>query len=247
MSYVSEVLADSPLVYYRLAGADRVLDSSGNSRTITEVGSNFTDVASLLASDSNHATLFDNETATGILNLDDSSPVDFPGTASFTLECWFKASTVDTTFRSLIGWTDENDSGTNSYGLVYQSATGFLGTRRVAGTTDSTGAQPAGNIQVGTTYYVVSTYNGSDLELWVDVISLDTSASAGSQGAYAGDLLVGGGQFGGSSMKGTLDEVAIYASVLSQARINAHFEAGRTDITLADDAPIGRLGRGAGW
>ena len=62
MTYASEVLADTPLAYYRLgeASGTTLVDSSGNARDGTYAGSPTLGAASLLVSDpSNTAVSFD--------------------------------------------------------------------------------------------------------------------------------------------------------------------------------------------
>lgn len=224
MGYPDEVLADSPLVYYRLDGpSGRDQDDSGNNRDLTAVGSNFTNFDSLLPiGGTNGSCAFNDGVSTGSLDLADSTPVDFPGTDQYTIECWVRPLTVDSTFRRVYTWTDESDAGTNGYQLVYHTS-GFYANRRVSGVDISAVWNPTPS--VGKTYYVVQRYDGANIEVWGNGVFI-TETAAGSQGAYAGDLRVGAAQFGGSSGHMILDEVAIYSGSLSQARIEAHYAAG---------------------
>lgn len=226
MSYYSEVIADSPAAYYRLDNsAGFTVDASGNARTLTANGANFTARASLVASDStNGACEYDNQTATGTHTSADSV-FKRTGTGAFTLSFLCKFTTIDTDYRRLVSFTDDASGSQNAFAVQYQSSAGFLATRWTAGA----GAGPNGSPSVydtSTAYHVWMEYTGSNIELWVNNVQMgSTTADTGSQGAYAGSFSIGAGQFGSTSAKAIIDEVAFFTSALGATRRAAHYNA----------------------
>lgn len=225
MSFSSEILADSPAGYYRLDGTvGRTVDSSGNSRALTASGSNFTDRASLVPSDASDGSCeFDNETATGVLSTADTV-FERTGTGAFTLAFVCKLNTIDTTYRRLVSWTV--DTGASSwFGVQYQSSAGFLGLRTNAGSVVGPNGTPS-VFDTNTAYHVWLEYTGSNIELWVNDVQMgSTTADTASIASFPGDWRIGAGQFGSSSAKAIIDEVAFYSSALGATRRAAHYAA----------------------
>ena len=226
--YQALVLADTPLAFWRLDGASRTDDETANNYNLTEVGTNFTSVDGLTKG-TDGATHFTNRVATGYMELTDSTVVDFPGTASFSVEAWFDPSQVDSTFRRILSWSDESDASTNGYQLVYQSGA-ILGVRRTAGTdrwADTTDI----TVVPWRRYHVVMTYDGSNIRIYVDGVLKDTQADTNSQGAYGGKLRIAVGQFGANSIFGAIDDVAVYDRTLTLAEIEEHYVYGVGGVT----------------
>lgn len=249
MSYQAEVLADSPLVYYRFSNFRAVVtDSSGNGRTLAQTGTVLSTSGLLISDPADLGIQITNDPSSNFLELVDSSPVDFPGTASFTLECWVEADTADLSgFRRVISWSDDATAASNTYGFLYRDVAGTgLGAWRRAGGTDTITwwLPPTFSNAI---FHLVLTYDGTNVHLFVNGVERNSDPS-GSQGAYGGTFRIGQGQFGASGLQGHVDEVAVYSGVLSSARILVHYQAGvAAAATSADDSPIGFSGRGAGW
>jgi Concanavalin A-like lectin/glucanases superfamily len=72
------------------------------------------------------------------------------------------------------------------------------------------------------THFAV-TYDGTDVRWYVNGILRSTQAASFPTNADASDLQIGKGDFYGNN---ELDEVAIYGTALSAARIAAHYTAG---------------------
>lgn len=228
MAYSDVVLADSPIAYYRLDGTvGRTVDSSGNTRTLTANGTNFTNRASLLLSDTTNGSCeFDNATATGNLTSADAA-FKYTATSPFSVELWVSLNVLDATFRRLIGWTDDGAPTPTYYGIQYATSVGFYGLRVNAGVTKDTYGIPSG-FGTGSTYHVVLTYDGSNLKIFANTTQLGTTtADTSSLGAFGGNFCIGAGQFGSSSAKATIDEVAVYSSALDTTKITTHYDAGR--------------------
>ena len=77
-------------------------------------------------------------------------------------------------------------------------------------------------------YHVVGTYDGSNLRLYFNGSEVGSAlADSTSIGAFTAALNIGRSPLGG--VTGTdcqIDEVAIYGSALSAARVSAHYNAG---------------------
>ena len=81
----------------------------------------------------------------------------------------------------------------------------------------------------GNTYHVVGTYDGTNLRIYVNGALEGTVARPGSvPDSSLGGALAGGGwgTLPSPAFAGRLDEVAIYGSALSGARVQAHYTEG---------------------
>src|SRR3954466_1541699 len=87
--YSAAVLADTPVVYYRLAEASgtSATDSSGNSHTGTYTGAGITYSVSGGVAGNNAVTLASASTANMNTGVDAACN---PGTGDFSVECWVK-------------------------------------------------------------------------------------------------------------------------------------------------------------
>jgi hypothetical protein len=219
--YAASVLAGSPVVYYRLGDTGTTMaDSSGNGRDgAYSTSGNVTEgVASALKTDPNNAV-----TSSG------GSPVGTLGSASFppagntprTIEAWYRST--DSQQHALVSWGTSGQD--NAFGMavnnhqiwldVYQGTIQF-------GTTQS--------IQDGSWHYLVITWDGSNgtgyldgQQLSVDVDNVarplhTASPSTLQLGAWVDTTF-------NKRLVGSLDEVAVYPTVLSAADVAAHYHA----------------------
>jgi peptidoglycan hydrolase-like protein with peptidoglycan-binding domain len=225
MSWSSEVLADSPLAWWRLgeASGTAMVDSSGNGRDGVYTGGITLNQTSLVASDTSNTAADMDTTVQG--NVTDAAWMDV---STVTLECWYKPDTAPGAEEILV---NRYSSTTNQRTwLLRRSAAGKLalyyydtgGTQRV-----TTGAT---TLAQNVNHHLAATVDGSgNVVLYVDGVS-DATASYGvaPRSAVATNIRVGSYNGGGSltGANGILDEVAFYGSVLSGARILAHYNAG---------------------
>lgn len=222
--YLTEVLADSPVVYYRLSetSGSSAVDASPNGRTGIYAGAYTANAASLLTTDTNAA-----------ITLTDGR-VDLPATVNpwpgdFTLEAWAKPSQA-TAWAAVFSRETYQVSGLR---LGQQGGQWGFWTTESGGSMEIVG----GSVVAGQTYHIVGTRSGSTYRLYVN----------GAEVANGTGTLVtptGGGRFGtvgGAPFKGVLDEAAVYPTALSAARIAAHYAAGQGSgpppPTIAD--PVG--------
>lgn len=221
MSYSSEVLADSPLAYYRLddASGTVAVDSSGNGLDATYFGSPTLGATSLLASDpSNGAVQFDG--SNDRVELAMSSNI-----TSFSVEAIIKTST--TAAMQIAG----RASGASSMFYIDTSATGQP--RCVAKNTAGSFAVATGptSIADGQPHHIVGTFSGGTsgtVRLYVDGSQVATATLSFTLDGTLDIAFSVGAQGGGSGrfVNGVIDEVAYYANVeLSSGRVAAHYAA----------------------
>lgn len=240
--YELAVLADNPAAYYRLGEplGTQAADSSGNDNHGTYVGSISLGEAGLIDDPDAAVELNGSDVvaeyiaiAEGVLDLATATSIK-------TVECWI--STTDTD-APLICLRDSLDAGNAVYNLVIgENGSGNSGTGRISilvrdsANGGLTSAAALSALNDGDPHHVVWTRNSSKLhKVYVDnveVISVTDTMGA----AITGDLARAGveplwlslGQETENErhMNGIIDEIAIYDSVLSLARIQEHFEIG---------------------
>ena len=228
LPYSTQVLADSPTIYWKL-------DDTSNTQAFDSGPSH------------NNGSYFGSGTFSFSqlgLNLGSTASVLFPGSGnsmicssvfqsptSFSIEAWFKTTT--TSGGEIIGFgssqvglsaTSDRTIYMDDSGLLYFVVT-YLGAESVITT-----SLPYND---GAPHHVVGTLSTSGMFLYVDGVSVPSSASISSADIYSGFWRVGGDQLSGfpgtissNYFNGTLDEVAIYPTALTQTRVQAHYTAG---------------------
>ncbi len=209
MAYTDAVLVDSPLGYWRLAETTGTVatDTSGNSRNGTYVATPTLGVTSFAAG------------GTGISLNGTTQYVDFGNLTAWqlttgTYEVWFKRN------GSLAGYTRL---------LLKVNAFSILLQDNVFGTYDwgaslwwGSGITPSD----GVWHHAVMTFDSgvtNGTKVYLDgTLVLTATVTVFSQ--TTDGLLAGGGAI--QPFNGSVDEPAIYGTILSQARVSAHYEAG---------------------
>lgn len=216
-AYGLEVLADSPLAYYRIGepSGTTMTDSSGNSRNGT-----YTNVtlgaSSLLANDSNTAGTF--SSAYG--DVADAAWMDV---TDFTIEGWVNPSTV-TGNHAII--SRDGNSGSRGWNL-YQIGAALRIDNGAAGN-----VQANSIFTIGATKHVAMTYtaSGTTVRLYVNGSQVQTGTFT-LTGTLANNFAIGGSRAGAGNnpafnpFAGVIDEVAYYGTALSAARLSAHYAA----------------------
>lgn len=210
--YVSEVMSDGPVGYWRLSesAGPTAADSAGsNAGTYASSGITYAQAAIPGASD-NGAILLNGTTG----------KVDIPNAVVFqlsngTIECWFKGAAPGSGFRALF-------LKSNAYALFIvngAAATYDFGANqlRTSGVSVSDGAW----------HHVALTFQSgvaSGTKVWVDGVDWLTTTTSVLNQTIAPAI---GHNTGVQFLAGTVDEAAIYSTVLSTARIQAHYNKGR--------------------
>jgi hypothetical protein len=238
--YKDGVLADSPTGYWRLG------ESSGSTASDSIRGRHGSYVGS--------PTL----AATGALNGDSNTAVTTNGSGQYTsvpydaalnpaqvtLEGWAKPTGGSGTARTVVASQDTNKGYLLGIGTDNKW-------RFTVGTGGATTVVTGSTVTLSSWAHVVGTYDGATAILYVNGISAGT-ASVSVSANTTRPLGIGATDSGGSwagYFPGSLDEVAVYGSALSQSRVQAHYLLGRSyKDTVLDSGPISywRLDEGSG-
>ncbi len=84
-------------------------------------------------------------------------------------------------------------------------------------------------LEPNTWYHVTGTYDGSEMRIYVNAALKGTLQKSGNIAAYPTDVHIGAGIYSDTEteyINGTIDEVKIYSRALSEAEIQADYEAG---------------------
>lgn len=236
MSYSTEVLADSPLAYWRLGDASgtTLTDSSGNGHNGT-YSSITLGTTGLLAGDSDTAATFNGSSSNGLVT--GASWMNTGTATSLTVEAIIKPTGVSGTHNIA-------DRDFQSAARVFQfrlngNKLEFI---TIGGTVGIVTATSITSLSAGTAYHVAATFDGSNIRLYINGTLDRTVVASGSLNTTGlSDLSVGATYGGGgvltSFFGGVIDEVAYYNSVLSGTRLAAHYAAmTATPITVSGTA-----------
>jgi len=249
VNYKEEVLADAPLAYYRLgeSSGSVLTDTSGNGRHGTYSGSGYSQgSASLLSSDSDAAVALSGSAAAA-LSVPYSAALN-PANG-FSVEAWAKVTdnSVDRTVASTL-----RQVGGLYYGWrLFYSASFDLFVFELGVGASST-VQMAGGV-LGTTntvrHLVFTMSPGFVCRSYENGIQADgPQTESGYLPNTTQPLRIGTRLLAGAAddpLYGSVDEVAVYGSELSPARIVAHYNAGKASggYSLATLARTGVVGR----
>lgn len=216
MTYLSEVIADAPIHFYRLADPGGVI--------CYDLGSTpyhlFAQVPQLAYTGPNSDG--GSISSTGLGYPGDANPSASVTTPlSFEIICW---GGLNYGSQVLIRYT----GGSNDLGLEVNSpGTGWV---------IRNGAVPqssAVDMGIQAWHHVVLTYDNTTFRLYVDGSQVYTTTSGNGSKTPTGGIQVGGG----SGSRLFLSEAAIYASTLSASRVTAHYTA----IDNLSSNPVNRI------
>lgn len=217
--YATAVLADSPLLYWRLgeASGTTAADASGNGNTGTYT--NVTLGATGLISGTDTAAGF----AGGADERVESAVSIFAATTAYTFEGWAKRTDSLATY-SLFG------GASGSYGpRVRVNTSGDITFETQYGFTPFTWAAAWPGNGVAVHWAITVAAGATSAQLFINGVSVGTSAP-GSVPDWGQTAHLVAGSYntigaGAESWKGVLDEYAVYTGILSSARIAAHYAA----------------------
>lgn len=226
LTYPEQVLADSPLLYWRLgeASGTTAADTSGNGHTGTIAGSPLLSAPGLVDGDSNTAIRFDG--ANDFVVAAAAGWMDV--TTALTLECLVKIPPTNDV-RSIAGRYRSGNS-TSRFRLLSsggQIDAQFQANAGSSPTTISSGL----SLDDDQPHHVALTWDGTTMRLYADGTQVGSAAFAGPMTATADHFFVGAeGLFTGTTsaqgfLDGTIDEVAFYGTCLSPTRVAAHATA----------------------
>lgn len=218
-TYGKAVYGDQPDSYFRLneSSGTTAVDSSGNSSNGVYSGTETLGAPSPVAGSGGSAVTFDGNSGT----MGSAGPI--PGPSVYSEELWFKTTT--TNGGKLIGFGNQQTGNSSSYDRhVYMDNSGQLTFGTYTGVMNTI-TSPNG-YNDGQWHYVVASQGSDGMKLYVDNQLVGSSGVTGQQ-AYNGYWRVGGDTSWAASnyFAGTIDEAAVYSSVLTPTQIAAHYNA----------------------
>ena len=220
MSYSSEVLADTPLAYWRLntlSGTETDQGSGGHTLTFNNEAQMTRQSSGLIGSDSDTAVQMNSQSG-AYLSTPNAADLIFTGGA-FTAELWFRPTVIDAgQSYALVG-----QGGFTAGGWMLQNRLGVL-----ALYFDGPGDIISTFVPVvNTTYHIAVAWRASgNTDFYVNNVK-ENITTAGTPVTTTHQAAVGafGDTAGFRNGQGGFDEVAIYNTGLSDARVAAHFNA----------------------
>jgi hypothetical protein len=222
--YVTTVLADSPLAYWRFeeSSGTTAADSTGNGRTGTYVNSPTLGSSGALTSASNGLVLNGSQYV--------NTTYDQTNATAYSIEAWFKTTSANAMILqdrgggSGMSLTLNVEGGTIRWGVDSNSI--WIGKWSTAAVND------------GNWHHVVGTWEGaagvavdsSQFKIYLDGVLAASSANGVGGSATAPVSGTGGTKMGyhapwGMYFTGSLDEVAIYGTALTATQVANHYSA----------------------
>jgi RHS repeat-associated protein len=219
-SYAANVAYDSPSGYWRLddpSGSTAVGDVSGMGNAGTISGGVTLGVAGSLANDNDTAAAFDG--TSGYVNVPDNSALF---STVLSVEAWVKANAWVAGGTIINRRTSGNVGG---YIIEPANTSGQINFYVYAG--GAWRAATSAALTVGVWHHLVGTYDGATVRIYVDGVLSASTAYAGSINNPASPFVwIGRNAVNSTYFNGSIDEVAIYGTTLSAARVAAHYAAG---------------------
>ena len=215
--YASTVLADQPVSYWRLGeGSGTLAGDERNANPGTYVNGAVLDTASLLGADSSNK-------AVALDGMNDHVRVPHSASLSlsspFSLETWIKPTTLPVAgqFASVLTKAETYSLQFNGPRLEFTIMQFGVRQRLQA---------PVGAVQPGQTYHVVATFDGAMRRLYLNGVEVASAALAGGGSASTNNLYIGSWKGASEFFAGSVDDVAVYNTAVSAARVTAHYDAG---------------------
>jgi hypothetical protein len=217
--YASTVMGDGPVAYWRLdeTSGTTAHDVTGHGHDGAYTASCQLGVGGALLNDTDPAAGFDGMTSTISAPPRD---LDFAGTSPFSVEGWVSVGRINNAFHHVIN--HESPAGNREGYAVFVQSTGNLAFERFVAAAGTTLQGPTATHNEW--YYVVGTYDGALLTLYVNSTVAARADDTRSRSPLADDFYIGAGE-STRFYDGDIDEVAIYDKALTQAQITAHWHA----------------------
>jgi hypothetical protein len=227
-AYRRQLLADRPLVYWRMdiASGASVPDETGGGNALVLKGSGHRLGVEGAIRDGDTAVSFDGTSSYAIAT--EPRAFDFAENRAFSLECWAKRMTGGASyFQHLFSSIEGSANDRNGYILYLlpepaapDSPRSVFEYDRPMADLGTWGPLPAESAWG----YYVAVYDGHTVLLYVDGVLASSSAVTGSIAARTGAFAVArGSDSDGFYFKGALDELAIYPRALGADTIARHF------------------------
>lgn len=250
-TYTTEVMADSPLVYWRLNEASGAfVDMTGNTAATTLYGNNLYEYQQPPGIPSGFSIYNDVDITADAPRAATATDVDFSDTNIWTLEAWIK--TPGTAVGGGLLAIFEMGLNSPQVRVNDNGAGGLVQLVKSFATSDGLSTIAVNDNEW---HHIVARRTGGVSTIWIDAVNRSGTMVNPSYGP-GNDAPTGFGAhwsgidtsqpetpFPNSMFIGNLDELAIYDHALSDARIQAHYQAG---IAAAETAQVVRHGIGMG-
>lgn len=244
MAYSDEVLADSPIQYFRLneaASATTLADSSGNGDDATLAGTpNWSWQSGSLLSDGDSS--LERTASGGGTAVTISCGTHLAVDSAFSVEAWVNLDDLTSKFHSIVSkGTPGGAASVRDFELrVLDDDTIQVILTDGASSTLLT-LNPATTLSINTNYHVVFTWDGTTnangAKLYLNGSLIGQGTVSGTPGSSRTVYLTG---FGTTSfwLDGNIDEVAFYQSELSSSRVSAHYSAATASDSISVSTPV---------
>jgi len=164
-----------------------------------------------------------------------------------SISCWVNVTTAPAsgTQGTIVA---KNDGGTFiMYNLYYQNDAGTLrvSADRLRGGVADDEVKVAHTLTIGTWFHLVLTYDGTNIELWIDGVSKGTAAASGNGSNYIADTFnIGNRLYNGvlaTYLSGLVDEVGIWSKKLSNTEVADLYNAGSGQTMEENDRNVNVL------
>jgi hypothetical protein len=249
-SYANAVLADHPVLYYRLGETTGsvALDSSGSGRLGLYVGGVLFGQSGAIAVDNDRSATFDG--STGYVNCG-FNPFS---ASSQTIEAWARPTRDSApgfpqqAVAGIGGSTQLTFGRTPGFAAAYIWPASGVNSGSATSLGDWKQVQTATPLPLNTWTYLVATWNDGTKQ-WSMYVNGTLSASTTLQGITAGQQSASvpftiGGFSGQQLFQGGIDEVAYYAYGLSPQQILAHYNAARGPVRTGI---LSHIATGGSW
>ena len=228
--YSSAVIADSSVSYWRLSESSgaTAIDNQGMNH-----GSYINDPAlgsaGLLASDPTNTAIITDGVNDHVM-VDSSSSLQL--SSAITLEAWIKPASIPAagSFASIVTKPESYTLQFNGPQLEFTIIQNGV-RRRVQA--------PANAVVVGQKYHIVGTYDGTTQKLYINGVLANSVPRTGAITTNNENLFMSvWSDSEPEYYSGTLDDVAIYGSALSETRIISHYDVGMGIDTQGPDTQL---------
>jgi alpha-tubulin suppressor-like RCC1 family protein len=225
-AYATTILGDGPQAYWRLdeTSGTTFNDSTGNGHTGDLVSAVTLGAPGALASDPTDASVLLGSATKNHIDIPQSSNLStFNTIGGVSLEAWVNPISVTGTGIPIVAISSPNNMGSFILTITTSGAnagqisfgTGISPPSTMAFASSAVGAAPNGQWT-----YVVGTYDGTTLALYVNGALVASQAASGTLGVGITNAFLGGKLY-----QGNLDEVAVYGRALTASQVQAHFAA----------------------
>ena len=227
-AYVTAVLADQPLLYYRFGepeGTPAKDEVSGTTQPYPVQGVTL-GAAGALAGEANTAITLD---GTGKIDL--AQDTDFEGMQPFSVEVWVSRTTSGGNGLGFLVDHEAWSGGRRGWDLrAYPNGLSFERSSTVDGGLSFNTVAASEAAVLGKWAYVVGTFDGTTMRLYVDAVRRDTATATIALSKVGVPFAVGKQNCtpcSNTGYYGAVDELAIYPQALSETRILVHYMAGK--------------------